>query len=1069
MAQKPHGEAFLFLFPTALMPHFSLTHKSPITIAMNNHSFLLSAFCTGVSLCASAQQIDIPRIEQMSAPTTPVESRDWTQLTRDYDQFVYDLDLQGEYLPLVHIGDNGTNYSDIPQFYLDTYVGSFSAGRQAEAINIMPSLVGATLAGIDKSNDRGIDWVGMSRNFFNRRNGQMVYLNGYSASSGGDWWYDLMPNVYFYQLYTLYTPDAYPQWPEQFLSVADQWYNAVSILGADIYTWNTPDINYRAFNLATGQPLQSGVPEPEAAGSMAWLLYKAYLETGTLHYLQGAQLCLEALCAYPSNPSYELQLAYGAQVAAAMNAREACDFYIERLLNWCFDRGPLRGWGSIVGEWGGYNVSGLIGEANDGGNDYAFVMNGFQQAAALAPVAKYDKRFARAIGKWITLLAQSSRLFYKEGLPEQQQEAASARWLEEYDTNACLPFESMKENYDGKTPYAMGDAVKGGWAATNISLYSGSSVGYLAAVAKKSDVDGIFCIDVNATDFFSPNHVEEYLYFNPFDSNRTITCTLPQGSYDLYDVLADDYVTRSAEGSAAIEIPAGEAVMIALIPAGTETAVEGSTLYAGGKVVDYNYRYNYDKALQINALATDKTIVTPGETVTARLHVRNIPTGASIVCDWSVNGEELAGTNSAPTAQWTAADQPGIYTIAVEAYAHGESVKDSVVVEVVSEKYDAPTITEVSTTAEMPVSVASEIDVTAQIAEWRDDLAIAWEVNDGVLTQTDANHAVWLLPDEEGVYTITCTAQNRFGSDTRSLQVLARREQAGTMPLLYYPLNGNTLNAASSQLNAVNVGGTFVADSRGMEQEAFCFTSVNDKLYTPSVPEIDFTEAITLSCWFLADSKLPREQFIISHGSWEERYKLSLTPDMKLRWTVNSTGGTVDVDSKETIEAGRFYHVTAVYTGYSSEIYVNGAFSNFAPQNGSINTTSHNLCYGAKSTDETEYSLLGIMDEIRVYNTALSPQAIAELPNEWSLSAIDLPTQERLRWHKEGNTLFVTIPNTSGIASAHLYNTSGAELPCTLQSFSQSATIGVGRLLPGIYLLRLTGRNGETTLLRFAE
>ena len=158
---------------------------------MNNHSFLLSAFCTGVSLCASAQQIDIPRIEQMSAPTTPVESRDWTQLTRDYDQFVYD------------IGDNGTNYSDIPQFYLDTYVGSFSAGRQAEAINIMPSLVGATLAGIDKSNDRGIDWVGMSRNFFNRRNGQMVYLNGDSASSGGDWWYDLMPNVYFYQLYTL--------------------------------------------------------------------------------------------------------------------------------------------------------------------------------------------------------------------------------------------------------------------------------------------------------------------------------------------------------------------------------------------------------------------------------------------------------------------------------------------------------------------------------------------------------------------------------------------------------------------------------------------------------------------------------------------------------------------------------------------------------------------------------------------------------------------------------------------------------------------------------------------------
>lgn len=39
-------------------------------------------------------------------------------------------------------------------------------------------------------------------------------------------------------------------------------------------------------------------------------------------------------------------------------------------------------------------------------------MNGFQQAAALAPVAKYDKRYARAIGKWLLNIANASRLFY---------------------------------------------------------------------------------------------------------------------------------------------------------------------------------------------------------------------------------------------------------------------------------------------------------------------------------------------------------------------------------------------------------------------------------------------------------------------------------------------------------------------------------------------------------------------------------------------------------------------------------------------------------------------------------
>lgn len=156
----------------------------------------------------------------------------------------------------------------------------------------------------------------------------------------------------------------------------------------------------------------------------------------------------------------------------------------------------------------------------------------------------------------------------QEWTARRNQEAASARWLNEYDTQACLPFESMKERYDGKTPYAMGDAVNGGWAATNISLYSGSSVGYLAAVAKKTDVDGIFRIDVNATDFFSTDVIEEYLYFNPLSTNCTVSCPLPAGNYDLYNTLTDDYVARNASGSASIEIASNEAVMVALIPAG---------------------------------------------------------------------------------------------------------------------------------------------------------------------------------------------------------------------------------------------------------------------------------------------------------------------------------------------------------------------------------------------------------------------------------------------------------------------------------------------------------------------
>ena len=69
------------------------------------------------------------------------------------------------------------------------------------------------------------------------------------------------------------------------------------------------------------------------------------------------------------------------------------------MLNWCFDRGELRGWGTIVGKWGAYDCSGLVGEANDQNNDYAFAMNGYEQAGALVPMVRYDDRFATARGQ----------------------------------------------------------------------------------------------------------------------------------------------------------------------------------------------------------------------------------------------------------------------------------------------------------------------------------------------------------------------------------------------------------------------------------------------------------------------------------------------------------------------------------------------------------------------------------------------------------------------------------------------------------------------------------------------
>ncbi len=73
-----------------------------------------------------------------------------------------------------------------------------------------------------------------------------------------------MPNIFYMQLRALYPEIAV--FDDQLETMAMQWYRAVEAMGGAAAPWSTPYMNYRAWKLSTMQPLETGVPEPEAAG-----------------------------------------------------------------------------------------------------------------------------------------------------------------------------------------------------------------------------------------------------------------------------------------------------------------------------------------------------------------------------------------------------------------------------------------------------------------------------------------------------------------------------------------------------------------------------------------------------------------------------------------------------------------------------------------------------------------------------------------------------------------------------------------------------------------------------------
>ncbi len=927
-------------------------------------------------------QLSISRINQMPDLPAPLFIRNWNTVAHDYDSYVFDLTKKGEYLPLSRLGTLGQfNYEDNTPLFLDTYVGSADHSNSAEAINILPAVVGASLVGVDKSNQNGMNWVAKTKDFFNLKNGQNVYLNNYTTTSGSDWWYDVMPNVYFYQLKSLY-PNATIEFGSQFITIADRWLNCINQLGGNTKPWAVPNMNYRAFNLATGLPLTSDVAEPESAGSIAWLLYNAYHENRHRKYFEGAQLAMDFLTGFGSNPAYELQLPYGTIAAARMNALEGTNYPLQKLLDWCFNRGELRGWGSIVGTWGGYDVSGLIGEANDGGNDYAFVMNGFQQAATLAPLPKYDKRYARAIAKWLLNVTNASRLFYWNALPQAQQDSYS--WASVNDPKACIPYESMKQAWQGKIPFTTGDAIGGGWAATNLSLYSGSSVGYLAAVTQPTNIPEILQIDLNKTDFYGDNSLISYLYFNPTGIVKQVTINLPSGSFGVYDAITETILFTSASGSAKITIPAGEVRMIRLYTEGLVPETRNGRLYAGNNILDYHYQYVYSENIRIKAFSIDHNPMITNSIFTAYCIPGNIKTGDTVQFEWFLDDVLIDNTNLGKV-EHTAPGAKSNPVLKCRISLNGQTAEDTLHLWVVDRIPVPPVVKSIqSGTKYTSTGVTNSFTAIVEKASG-EILDYAWTASSGTLKQTTGNSVIWQAPPTPGVDTISVKVTNQdLLSTTVSIGALVKDINLPIqIPLIWYPFDSDNRNAVADRFHATVSGVTKTEDARGIPAMAYKFSDGQNIIYTDNHVDLNFAEAVSLSCWVKCE-QLGSERFIVSHGSWQQRYKLSITPEGRLRWTIKTSTGVSDLDGSTAIELNRFYHVCVLYTGYSMELWVDGVLDTFKALSGTIQPSTKPLTIGRMDNVETLYALRGSVDEVKLWNKEISVTQIGQLKNQWA-------------------------------------------------------------------------------------
>jgi hypothetical protein len=209
---------------------------------------------------------------------------------------------------------------------------------------------------------------------------------------------------------------------------------------------------------------------------------------------------------------------------------------------------------------------------------------------------------------------------------------------------------------------------------------------------------------------------------------------------------------------------------------------------------------------------------------------------------------------------------------------------------------------------------------------------------------------------------------------------------------LYYPFSGNANDASGNNKNGTVVGATLTTDRFGKSNAAYYFDGTGVRIDVDNtfvIPNNNFTYAL----WVQPDIALPPSgyaNFISKHSVPSDCSILIRQFGGQYRVEYN-IGNVYDNISFGTISVCAWDFITITYNGSQVSAYLNGALLASKNASGTVTNNAFPMRMGVYTFDlnnSLEY-YKGKLDEIQIYNHALSNTEITNLYDEGSLNVIN--------------------------------------------------------------------------------
>ena len=211
----------------------------------------------------------------------------------------------------------------------------------------------------------------------------------------------------------------------------------------------------------------------------------------------------------------------------------------------------------------------------------------------------------------------------------------------------------------------------------------------------------------------------------------------------------------------------------------------------------------------------------------------------------------------------------------------------------------------------------------------------------------------------------------------------------------HYPFNGNANDESTNSNDGTVNGATLTEDRFGNANSAYSFDGVDDYIRIPHDSSLDFSQGgvMSVSFWVYMDS-LPEDSKeyqllmkVTGGGNTTEGYQASIFSNGTYVLRGKNGSGSNWVGNTNTSDLGvnDEYHVVSIIDGQKSKNYINGIFiSETTTTNSSIGSNTEDLIFGWNNwlSNATSVAFKGKLDDIRIYNKAITQEEVSSLYNE---------------------------------------------------------------------------------------